>query len=278
MVTVERIVPKLQGPAVVARGLVLTRGGRVALSVEHLDLEAGAVTALVGPNGSGKSTLLHALAGLLVPDAGRLEVLGQDPATVRRQVAYVLQSVAVTEHLPITVREVVTMGRYATAGPVRRLRPADRQLVDAAIERLELTDLEHRHLGELSGGQRQRALVAQALAQDATVLLLDEPLTGLDLASADRIREVIDAERDAGRTVVVATHDLAEAHRAEHLALLAGRVVAAGPPATVLTRQALVEAYGGRLLNLDGDTLLLDDGAHHDHGDPAHDHRSSHPH
>ena len=247
------------------------------LEVDHLDLAAGSVTSVVGPNGSGKSTLLHAVAGLLDGDTGSVEVLGTDPVTARSRVAYVLQAVAVTEHLPITVREVVTMGRYAVRGPFGRLRAADRDAVDRAIERLELADLAQRHLGELSGGQRQRALVAQALAQEAEVLLLDEPVTGLDLASVERIRRVVDEERAAGRTVVVATHDLADARTADHLVLLAGRVVASGPPSTALTRRSLAEAYGSRLLRLDGDTVLLDDGAHHGHGGDTHDHHASHP-
>lgn len=269
-------------PVISADRVVLVRDGRIALRVDALEVTAGTVSALVGPNGSGKSTLLHAIAGLLEPSAGTIRLLGRSPTDARRSVAYVLQSVAVTEHLPITVREVVTMGRYATRGVLGRLGAGDRSAIDAAIERLELTGLVNRHLGELSGGERQRTLVAQALAQEADVLLLDEPLTGLDLASADRIREVVDGERGAGRTIVVATHDLAEAQRADHLVLLAGRVVAAGPPATVLTRPALAEAYGARLIRVDGETVLLDDAAHHDHGEAGHeaghDPHSSHPH
>jgi manganese transport system ATP-binding protein len=142
--------------------------------------------------------------------------------------------------------------------------------VAGAVERLELGDLLRRHLGELSGGQRQRVFVAQGLAQGADVLLLDEPVTGLDLPSAHRIREVVGEEAAAGRTVVLATHDLAEAAAADHVVLVAGRVVAAGPPATALTRDTLADAYGARLLRVDGDTLLLDEGAHHDH--EGHDH------
>ena len=191
---------------------------------------------------------------------------------MRGRVAYVLQSVVVAEHLPISVREVVTMGRYADSGLWRRLTADDRSLVDDAIERLELTDLARRQLGSLSGGQRQRTLVAQALAQDADVLLLDEPVTGLDLASADRIRAIVEDERDRGRAVLVATHDLAEAARADHLVLLAGRVVAAGSPADVLTQDALAEAYAGRILRFHGDTLLLDDGSHHHHHHEHHEH------
>lgn len=244
------------------RDAVLERGRRVALRVDHLDVGAGAVTALVGPNGSGKSTLLHAFAGLLAPSAGSVRVRGE--------VAYVLQATEVHEHMPVSVREVVTMGRYARRGVLGRLGSADRRAVDAALERLELGDLARRHLGELSGGQRQRVFVAQGLAQEADVLLLDEPVTGLDLASQHRIREVVAAERDAGRAVVVATHDLAEASSADHVVLLNGHVVAAGPPPVALTRDTLAEAYGARLLRIDGETLLLDEGAHHDH--EGHDH------
>lgn len=259
------------------RDVVVVRGGRTVLEVGSLDIAAASVTALVGPNGSGKSTLLHAVAGLLEPASGRVEVLDGPPAAVRPRIAYVLQAVAVTEHLPITVHEVVAMGRYAWRGIAGRLGADDRRLVDEAIDRLELGDLRRRHLGELSGGQRQRVLVAQALAQQADVLVLDEPLTGLDLASVDRIAAVIEEERAAGRAVVVATHDLADAQRADAAVLLAGRVVAAGRPADVLTAANLTAAYEGRLLRLDGGTVLLDDGAHHGHGGAAHDHHASHP-
>jgi manganese transport system ATP-binding protein len=246
-----------QTAAVVARHLALARGRTVALEVDALEVPAGAVTALVGPNGSGKSTFLHAVAGLLRPSGGELEVRGT--------VAYVLQAIAANERMPVTVGEVVAMGRYAVLGAHRRFGPTDRALVADAIERLELGDVVRRHLGELSGGQRQRVLVAQGLAQGADVLLLDEPVSGLDLASSHRIAEVMAAETAAGRTVVVATHDLAEAAAADQLVLLAGRVVAAGPPATALTRATLAAAYGDRLLHLDGETLLLDEGAHHRH-------------
>ena len=221
---------------------------------------AGAVTALIGPNGAGKSTLLHALAGLLPPRSGRLEVVAaQDDGGV----AYVLQGTQVGLHLPLTVRETVTMGRYATAGPIRRLRPEDRAAVDAALEALALTDLASRPLHQLSGGQRQRAFVAQGLAQGAQLLLLDEPITGLDLVSRQHILDAIEAERAAGRTVVVSTHDLGDASQADHLLLLAGRVVASGPPDAVLTDEHLADAYGAHLLRLGDRTLILDDHAHH---------------
>jgi ABC-type Mn2+/Zn2+ transport system ATPase subunit len=123
--------------------------------------------------------------------------------------------------------------------------------------------LANRPLHELSGGQRQRAFVAQGLAQDADVLLLDEPITGLDIVSRQHILEAITAERDAGRAVVVSTHDLGDAAAADHLLLLAGRVVASGPADSVLTDVHLANAYGGHLLRFGESTLIVDDHPHH---------------
>ncbi|MFZ6004539.1 MAG: metal ABC transporter ATP-binding protein [Actinomycetota bacterium] len=223
-------------------------------------LPGGAVTALIGPNGAGKSTLLHALAGLLEPRSGHLEV----PAAGRRGgVAYVLQATEVNKHLPLTVREAVTMGRYSITGPLRRMRLDDRAAVDAALDALALGDLANRPLHELSGGQRQRTFVAQGLAQGADLLLLDEPITGLDLVSREHILEAIEAERCAGRAVVVSTHDLGDAAATDHLLLLAGRVVASGTADEVLTDEHLADAYGGHMLRFGGRTLILDDHPHH---------------
>lgn len=247
-------------PAARAVDLVLGYGARTVLRSATFEIPTGAVTALVGPNGSGKSTLLNAIAGLLSPRSGHLEV----PARGRRGgVAYVLQATDVNEHLPLTVQETVTMGRYATAGLVGRLGPADRAAVAVAMAALDITGLARRSLHELSGGQQQRAFVAQGLAQGAEVLLLDEPITGIDLVSRQHILDAIAGERAAGRTVVVSTHDLGDASTADHVLLLAGRVVASGPPAEVLTDDHLAEAYGGHLLRLGGRTLILDDHPHH---------------
>ena len=233
---------------------------RVALAGASFELPQGRVTALIGPNGAGKTTLLHAIAGLLRPQSGTLQVAARErPGGV----AYVLQSTEVNPYLPLTVRETVAMGRYARTGPLRRFSSTDRDAIDAAMEAVAITDLAHRPLTELSGGQRQRAFVAQGLAQDAELLLLDEPLTGLDLVSREHIAAAIATVRAAGRTVITSTHDLAEASEADHLLLLAGRVVAAGAPEGVLTDAHLAEAYGGRLLRLDDRTLLLDDHPHH---------------
>ncbi len=241
-----------------AQDLVLAYRGDPVFHTSSFTIDEGAVASLVGPNGSGKSTLLRALAGLLRPVRGTLDV-----AAARRRggVAIVLQATEVDRTLPVTVREAVTLGRYALRGPFRPLTRADRAAVDEAMARLAVDDLSGTWLRELSGGQRQRVFVAQGLAQEADLLLLDEPLTGLDLLSRERITEVVADEHAAGRTVVVSTHDLAEAARADQVLLLAGKVVAEGPPERILSPEHLAEAYGGHLLDLGA--FAIDDPHHH---------------
>lgn len=250
----------------VGRGLVLKRGGRVALTESDFAAPAGAVTSLIGPNGSGKTTLLHAVAGLVEPAGGSIEVFGGPPARSRDRIAYVLQSTAVNDTVPVTVAEVVAMGRYPRRGWFRRLRRDDRTAAEEALDRLAIADLRHRHLRELSGGQRQRVFVAQALAQDADLLLLDEPVTALDLVSHEAIDAVVEEEAERGRTVILTTHDVSEAQRADHVLLLGGRVVAEGAADDVLTEEMLVTAYGAQLLHVHS-SLPVDD-PHHSHFAP----------
>ena len=215
---------------------------------------------MIGPNGSGKSTVLNAIAGLLEPISGVLEVPARRSGAHR--IAYVLQTTKVNDALPITVREVVTMGRYAGVGGLRRLSKADRRAVDAAMERTGVDGFEGKHLHELSGGQRQRVFVAQGLAQEHELLLLDEPLTGIDLPTAQAIDEVIHDELTRGCTVVLTTHDLSEARVADNVLLLSGRVVGSGPPDEVLTADHLTAAYGPTLLHVEEGRIFVDDPAH----------------
>lgn len=248
------------GAAVIGRNLVLAWDGATALAASDFHIPAGSRTALIGPNGSGKSTLLHAIAGLLDPVSGSLSV---NVAGARhRAIAYVLQATTVNDTMPVTVRETVLMGRFAHLGMFTPARRDDRQRCRHAMERLRIDDLRDRHLDELSGGQRQRVFIAQGLVQEADILLLDEPITGLDLVSKDIIDEVLQEERERGTTVVVSTHDLPEAAEADHVLLLGGRVVASGPPAEVLTAALLTQAYGIPLTTLENGAVVLDDPHH----------------
>lgn len=245
------------------RGLTVTYGGHTALRDVDLDLPHGAVTAIIGPNGSGKSTLLSALAGITLPTAGEVTVLGARPQERRRRIAFVLQSTVANAAVPLTVRETVRMGAYGRAGVFRRLGRDDRAAVDAAIARLDIGDLADRQLVELSGGQRQRAFVAQGLAQRAEVLLLDEPITGLDLVTQQVIDEVVRSEARAGRAVVLTTHDVGTAGTADHVVLLATDLIAAGNPAQVLQPELLSQAYRGHAHRMLDGTLIIDEGHEH---------------
>ena len=218
----------------------VSRGGRQALVSVSTEIRAATSVALVGPNGSGKTTLLEVLAGLRAPTAGRVAGL---PATV----ALVSQHPS-HRRLPLTVGEVVRMGRFRPTLLPHRFSPADRAAVALAARRLEVTDLADRQIGELSAGQRQRVLIAQALAREAPLLLLDESITGLDIASQERILTVVDEETAAGRIVVLSTHHLDEARHCDQVLLLAGNLVADGRPDDVLRPELLRMAYGERVL------------------------------
>lgn len=235
-------------------------GRHVALAPVSLRFSGGETVALVGSNGSGKTTLLKLLAGLLAPTKGSIS---PKPAP---HVGYVAQHQHQHEWMPLTVGEVLATGRYRERGLLGRLRASDRALIAQSSIRLGVDDLIGRPFSELSGGQRQRVLVATALVVDAPVLLLDEPITGLDLPSQHRILDVIEAEAARGRLVVISTHHLEEARRCNRVILLANDVVADGTPEEALTEEALRATFGDRVV-ASGDTMaVFDDHGHsHDH-------------
>lgn len=221
-----------------------------------LEIPRGASVAVIGPNGSGKSTLLKVIAGITEPDSGSADTHGAETAIV-------LQSTDVDPTVPITVRDVVAMARYPSVGLLGRFGAADRAAIRSSLERLDIVDLADRQIHHLSGGQRQRAFVAQGLAQEAPILLLDEPLTGLDIRSRSIIDDVLDTEHDAGRTVITSTHNFEDAARCDLVLLMATRFVAYGAPDDVFTEDHLRTAFGGRFVRA-GDTIVIDD-PHHDH-------------
>ena len=253
------------GLLVAARDLEVRHGSFVAIGSSSFDVPRVGVVSVIGPNGSGKSTLLSALAGLLPIASGQLRVLGEEPHHARRRMSYVMQATPVPRVTPITVREVVGLGRFAQLGMFGRFRAGDRRAVSEALARMEISQLAHRHMHELSGGQRQRVLIAQGIVQEHDLLVLDEPLTGLDITSAATIDALIHEQRADGNSVILTTHDLDEARAADWVVLVSGRVLASGPPELVCTRRNLEEAYGlGGTHEWEG---FLDDPAHdgHDH-------------
>ncbi|PRY02509.1 zinc ABC transporter ATP-binding protein AztA [Allonocardiopsis opalescens] len=231
--------PERPADAVAFHGLSAGYPGRLALRGVTAAFPRGRTTAVLGPNGSGKSTLLGVAAGAIVPLSGSVARAGST------RPAFVVQRSAVADALPITVEETVAMGRWAHRRPWQRLTARDRAVVAECLARMGLEGLADRRLGDLSGGQRQRALVAQGLAQESDLLLLDEPTAGLDLDAQDRISTTLAEACERGTTVVHATHDLADAARADHCLILKdGRVLAQGPPATALTGDTVRESWG----------------------------------
>jgi ABC-type Mn2+/Zn2+ transport system ATPase subunit len=209
-----------------------------------LDMHPGELLVLIGTNGSGKSTLLKTLAGLIHPVHGDLHVLGQHAGQLPTRVAYLPQHPVSSHTLPLQVRDVVTMGRFAHLGLFRRTSSSDRAIVSSAMQRTGIDAQANKPIRDLSGGQQQRTHLAQVLAREAEILLLDEPTAGLDINGRKLVAELIAAERARGVTVVMATHELADAEQATSVMLLAQRVVSMGPPQEALRDEYLRECFG----------------------------------
>ena len=209
-----------------------------------LDMHPGELLVLIGTNGSGKSTLLKTLAGLIHPVHGDLHVLGQHAGQLPTRVAYLPQHPVSSHTLPLQVRDVVTMGRFAHLGLFRRTSSSDRAIVSSAMRRTGIDAQANKPIRDLSGGQQQRTHLAQVLAREAEILLLDEPTAGLDINGRKLVAELIAAERARGVTVVMATHELADAEQATSVMLLAQRVVSMGPPQEALRDEYLRECFG----------------------------------
>jgi ABC-type Mn2+/Zn2+ transport system ATPase subunit len=218
--------------------------GAVVLRGVSFELEPGTIAAVLGPNGGGKTTLFRALLGELPVRSGDVELDGPP--------AYVPQTDRTRLDFPVSALDVVLMGAYGRTPGWRRIARADRDGARAALDRVGLADRARRRFGALSGGQRQRVLIARALLQDSPVLLLDEPLTGVDAASAARIEATFDELRAEGRVLLVATHDVEQARRWDSVVCLHGEQIAFGAPAEVLTTDVLRRTYGPELVVLAG--------------------------
>ncbi|PQO24883.1 manganese/iron ABC transporter ATP-binding protein [Rhodobacteraceae bacterium WD3A24] len=242
---------------------VTYRNGHTALRGASFSVPRGSVTALVGVNGAGKSTLFKAIMGFLPVGRGTIRLMGRSVKQALREtlVAYVPQAEEVDWSFPVLVEDVVMMGRYGRMGFLRRPKPDDRAAVTAALERVDMSALRHRQIGELSGGQRKRVFLARALAQDGQVILLDEPFTGVDVGTEERIVALLRELQAEGRVMLVSTHNLGSVPEfCDHTVLVKGTVIAAGPTATTFTRDNLEKAFGGVLRHFTlGGAALHDD-------------------
>jgi manganese/zinc/iron transport system ATP- binding protein len=237
-------------PAVQVRHLSARYGERVVLDDASLAVPPGVLLAVVGPNGAGKSTLIKAMLGL-IPSTGTVAVHGRPYAENRKAVAYVPQRGSVDWDFPTTVLDVVLMGTYGQLGWFRRPGEPQRQKALAAIDRLGLGELRGRQIGQLSGGQQQRTFLARALAQDAGVLVMDEPFQGVDAVTERAMVDVLRELRAAGRTVICVHHDLGTvAAYFDWAAVMNVRMMSCGPVATAFTPETVRAAYGDRAAGL----------------------------
>lgn len=244
-------------PALAIRHLTIRYRQTEALSDVSVDIQAGEKIAIVGPNGAGKSTLLKAIAGLQPMTSGEIRFFGAEQAEPNT-IAYVPQRLQIDWRFPVSVGDVVLMGRVGRIGLLRRPSRHDRLLAQRALERVGLAAFADRQIGQLSGGQQQRVFLARALAQEARLLLMDEPLVGLDIPSQDEIFRALAALRAEGVTILTALHDLQQAARYfDRVMLLNRRLIAYAPAREAFTAANLVATYGGHLhLLSSGDGLL----------------------
>lgn len=261
-----RHVAHKEGEAILdVSGLTVRYNGTPALQDVEFRLQQGERVAVVGPNGAGKSTLFKVIAGIQEAAGGEVRIFGHEPGS-HICIAYVPQRSQVDLNFPATVMDVVMMGRVGKIGLLRWPRKRDWEQVHTALDLVGMYDKADRQIGELSGGQQQRVFIAQALAQEADLILMDEPLTGLDTPSQDQIMEILDVLRDRRITVLIATHDLQQAlTRYDRVLLLNRHVVAFDVPDIALRPEHLLAAYGGHLhviRDTSGDLLVIEDKCH----------------
>ncbi len=235
--------------AYAASNNTLTKRESAVYALEKITFQAepGEQIAIIGPNGAGKSTLLKVAAGLLEPESGSVKMFGYTPDR-HICIAYVPQRSEIDWQFPVTVADVVLMGRTRQIGLFRRPGKRDHEIVHASLERVQMAHMAHKQIGELSGGQQQRVFIARALALEANLLLMDEPMAGLDIPSQEATLDILDSLRPDQVTVLLATHDLGvAAERFDRVMLLHKHLVALGPAAAVLTTANLAAAYGAHM-------------------------------
>ena len=241
--------PNVHGASMSLQDVTVELDGHMALSNVTFDVHAGTLMGVVGPNGAGKSTLFNAIAGLLPVRRGKVTLHRVDRGS--GALAYVPQQESVNWRFPVTVMDVAMMGRCCKLGWCRRPGKKDRDLVDACLYRVGLWDHRSALMTELSGGQKQRVFVARALTQEASVLLLDEAFSGVDVGAQEGLIEVLQTMKNEGRIVLLATHDLTNlAGRFDQVLCLNRQVCACGPPDQVFTSEVMEKLYGAHGVRL----------------------------
>ncbi|GAA0369258.1 metal ABC transporter ATP-binding protein [Bacillus horti] len=231
-----------------ATNLSVAYQGKVALHPSTVALNSGKLIGIIGPNGAGKSTFLKGVMGLVPLLSGDVKIWDQPVSKIQKKVAYVPQRSDIDWDFPVLVQDVIMMGRYPLLGWFKRPKAYDYQVVQDCLEKVQLTDFSKRQIGQLSGGQQQRVFLARALAQEANLLLLDEPFVGVDIATEHIMIEQLRELRNQGKTIIVVHHDLSKANQYfDEILLINKGIVGYGPVQQIFKPDILNEAYGGKL-------------------------------
>jgi ABC-type Mn2+/Zn2+ transport system ATPase subunit len=240
-------------PSIRVEHITVDYHGTIALQDANMTVSDGSICALVGVNGSGKSTLFKSIMGFLTPSHGRVLIDGMPIQQAQKKglVAYVPQAEEVDWNFPVSVWDVAMMGRYGYMNILRRPRQNDKTIVENALKRVQMWEYKDRQIGELSGGQRKRAFIARALAQEAHIMLMDEPFTGVDITTQQAIIALLLQLKQEGHTILISTHDLAIIETfCDQVALINRTVVAYGATHEVFTKENVAKVFGGMLTNL----------------------------
>ncbi|UNC91962.1 metal ABC transporter ATP-binding protein [Candidatus Contubernalis alkaliaceticus] len=238
--------------------LTVSYSGKKVFENISFSVGAGQLVGIIGPNGAGKSTLLKSILGLMAIDRGEVKILNGSVGSARRKIAYVPQRNDINLDFPVSVEDVVMMGRFPHLTWWGMPRKNDRKVVTESLEEVDMIAYRHRQIGQLSGGQLQRVFLARALAQEAELFFLDEPFAGIDMSSESMIMDLLKGLRDQGKSIFVVHHDLSKAEiYFDTLVLLKNRLVAFGSKDMVFREETLREAYEGRVSTFSGSDKLM---------------------
>lgn len=235
-------------PVVQVKGLSVSYDNKRAIVNLYADFQAGCIHGIIGPNGAGKSTLIKSILALSPYEHGEILLWEQSVEAVRERIAYVPQREEMDASFPANILDLSLLGRFPHKKIFQRMNARDREIAMEALDRVGLSDLKDRQIGQLSGGQFQRGLIARALAQEADLFLLDEPFVGVDAVTEAKIIEILREEARRGKTILIVHHDLSTAESYfDELVLLNQHLIAAGPVSEVFTEQNLARCYGAQL-------------------------------
>ena len=244
----EQRIFEVENPALEVHNLSVSYDKKPVLWNIDLTVPKGCLIGIIGPNGAGKSSLLKSVMGILNPSAGHIKIFGTSISKIRDRISYVPQRETIDWNFPVSVKDVVMMGRYGKVGLFKRFSEKDKTIVSECLKKVNLHNMSNTHINSLSGGQQQRVFIARSLAQEADIYFMDEPFSGVDITTEQNIISLLRKESDNGKTILVVHHNLQSASQYfDWIILLNMQLIASGPTDKVLVKKLVEKAYGGKL-------------------------------